>query len=999
MAKKTKIRKSFGFQAFFGRKPRKIKKCRETIQGSIPIVSVHDKANLIESYDGCYTRTYDLANINYQTASETEQDHILTHYRAYLNSFGSSTEVQITIFNRNINLRQFEEEILIKETGDGFDHLRRESNKVLRSRVMEGKNGISKDTYVTIGVHTDSLKKAADTFKRLDRDIDKHMKMIRSSAKPVKIEDRLSMLHDIYNPDNVGELLTKTRVINAQGRMEEVTSFDFENIRSMGLSVKDVIAPSSFIIRPKHIEMGSQYVRALRVTGLPSILNDEFLSDLTNMPFNMLTTLNIRPIPNGEASALINRKLTLIREEKNNLQRANRANNIPEDMINPQVIEREEDTLALRNDMNRNDEHLFETTLTIVIFAPGMDQLQEYTDTIISECKKASVTCDVLTDQQEEGFTSTLPLCCNLLLNPRTLKSSSVAIFAPFSNLEINEPDGINYSMNAVSKNLLIYNRENKPNFNGFILGSSGCVDEKTEFYDGKEWKSIAKYKEGDKVLQFDVRSEQASLVSPSRYIRSKCDKMYHFYKPGVDMVLSEEHRVIYYSELGFPKVIRVRDLVKSIKNHCFHGYLYTGETFISLDDAIVDDYVPRNGEKYCFEVPTGALLLRRNGHLFVTGNSGKSFTAKTEILYVFLKKNADIMILDVEQEYVVLVHELGGQVIQIIPGGKHKINPLDITVNYEFDADSCVIDEIDGDTVDPVLEKGSFLTQMIGSMLGKVWGVDSIQKTLIYECLLELYAPFMVNGKFAYAPAPEETPTLSDMLDYFGRCKVPEAREIYYTLKRFAGDGALNVFDGHTNVELHNRLACFDISAVGEELKLMAMNIIQDAMWSRLVENRKIGKFTYIYCDEIHLYFQPGNESAAQFLCSLYKRARKYGGVPTGITQNPADILDHELGRKMLSEANFVQILNQQSDESREKIKSIFNLSDSSLDYITSAPPGQGLFFTGDNCVPFYSQYPKDNDIYPLLTSSMSDLVAYKEKLRREKIKADQEVRKTQYS
>ena len=100
-----------------------------------------------------------------------------------------------------------------------------------------------------------------------------------------------------------------------------------------------------------------------------------------------------------------------------------------------------------------------------------------------------------------------------------------------------------------------------------------------------------------------------------------------------------------------------------------------------------------------------------------------------------------------------------------------------------------------------------------------------------------------------------------------------------------------------------------------------------------------------------------------------------------------------------MLSEANFVQILNQQSDESREKIKSIFNLSDSSLDYITSAPPGQGLFFTGDNCVPFYSQYPKDNDIYPLLTSSMSDLVAYKEKLRREKIKADQEVRKTQYS
>lgn len=848
---KTRKTKSDIYKLLSKKRPRRVNLCPETIQGSIPIVSVHDAANLIEPYEGCYTRMYKISNINYQTASDDEQNQILTRWRAFLNSLGTNMEMQVNIFNRNINMRQFEEDILLKETGDGYDHYRRDMNNVMRARVMEGKNGISRDTYITLSVQAESLKKATEVFKRLDRDIDKHLRTLGSSAKPVTVQDRVEVLHDVYNPENRGEFLTKTRVLNSQGRIEEISSFDFENIRSMGLSVKDVIAPSSMVIRHKHLEIGNQYVRALRIIDLPSIVTDEFLSDLSNMPFNMLTSYSVKPIPNAEAAALVNRKLTLIREEKNNLQKANRANNVSEDMINPQTLDREQDILAIRDDMNRNDEHLFETMLTVVLFAPSMEKLDEYTDTVITECRRASVGVSSLYMEQEEGFVSSLPLTCNILRYPRTLKSSSVAIFAPFSNLEINEADGINYTMNAVSKNLLIYNRENKPNFNGFILGSSG---------------------------------------------------------------------------------------------------------------------------------------------------SGKSFTAKTEIVFVFLKKDADILILDPEQEYVFVTMQLGGQVIPIHPGGEYHINPLDISTTYEFDHDDRVDAGVMSDAVDPILEKVSFIMQLFESMIHKVWGMDSIQKTLIDECLRELYKPFMKAGKLYRAPKPEETPTLNDMMDYFGRCRVPEARELYFTLKRYAGDGSLNVFSQHTNVELHNRIVCFDISAVGDELKLMAMNIIQDAMWSRLVENRRIGKYTYIYCDEIHLYFQPGSESAAQFLCSLYKRARKYGGVPTGITQNPADMLDHELGKKMLSEANFVQILNQQSDDSREKLKAIFNLSSSALDYITSAPPGQGLFFTGDNCVPFYSRFPKDNSIYPLLTSSMSDLVEYREKERRERIKAEQESRKNQY-
>lgn len=833
--------------------PHKRPMCVETAQASIPITTAHDKYNIIEPYEGCYTKSYAISNINYQTASEDEQDTILTHWRAYLNSLGANTEMALTVFNRPVNMAQFQEDVLLKETGDGYDHLRRDMNKVLMQRIMSGKNGITRDEFITLGIQVDNIKKATEVFKRLDSDTDKHLKMIGSSARILPIEERLEVLHDIYNIDNRGEFLTKTKIISDNGRMEEVNSFDFENIRSQGLTVNDVIAPSALVIEPTYIEVGQQYARVLRVTGFPAILSDNFFSDLTSMPFNMLTTLNVKPINNANADALVNQQIAYIREEKHNLQQANTRNNVDKDMINPNIIEREEEVLNLRDEMRKNDEHLFEVTLTMVVFALDMTTLDDYTDTVVSECKKASVVCEVLKDQQEEGFNSTLPLCCNMMRNPRTLKSSSVAILAPFSNLDINEHDGINYSMNAVSRNLLVYNRENKANFNGFVLGSSG---------------------------------------------------------------------------------------------------------------------------------------------------SGKSFIAKTEIVNVFLKKTADFMIIDPEQEYVYITTKLGGQVIPIMPGGQWHINPLDISTSYEFDDASSSFGEI----ADPILEKVSFIMKLFESMLNKSWGMDSVQKTLIDECLRDLYSPFMKDGRLYRAPEREETPTLNDMMDWFAKSKEPEARELFFTLKRYAGQGTLNIFSQPTNIDIHNRIVCFDISAVGDELKLMAMNIIQDAIWSRLVENRRINKFTYIYIDEIHLYFQPGSESSAEFLVSLFKRARKYNGVCTGITQNTADMVDSPIAKKMISECNFIQVLNQQSDESRERLKNTLNLSESSLDYITSAPPGQGLLYSGSNTVPFFSVFPKINEdgtrnmIYPLLTSNASELANIREIERRERLEQEKEARKLSY-
>ena len=911
---------------------------KETVQDSVPIWAVHEKENIIESYPGCYVKCYKLTNINYQTATEDEQDSVLTKWRAYLNSLGNNQEMQLTIFNRAINMRQFKEEVLLKEAGDGFDDLRKQMNEITTSRIMEGKNGIRKDAYVTISVHADAggvfgdgkngisgaargsefgrrrpgggaesgnagffgrikgraigglmdsgseaagngyvnkgkmnggfgsegwgnrenratrsrvygnLMLTVNVFGRVDADIDKHLKGMGSGASVVPVEDWMEIIHDIYNMDHRGEFLIRTKIVDEQGRTQEVSSFDLENLRRMGLTVADVVGPSSMRIMKDRILMGTQIVRVLRIEGLPAILSDAFLTDLTNMPFSMLTTLTVKPLSNAQTDALINSQLAFIREEKNNFQKANRRDGVTEDMIPPQIIERENEVLELRAQIRENDEHLFETSLCVVVFASTEEELAEYTDSVISECKKASVVCEVLTDMQEEGLIEALPLCAGRLPNQRTLKSSSVAIFEPFSNLEIMEPGGIIYTMNAVSKNLIMFDRLVKANYNAMFLGSSG---------------------------------------------------------------------------------------------------------------------------------------------------SGKSFAVKTEVVLNFLARDVDQIIIDVEQEYVYTVIKLGGQVIPIMPGGKYHINPLDIAdLEYEFDESSALF----GDTVDPILEKVSFIMKLFEVMVNKSWGMDSIQKTLIDECLRDLYKPFMRDGRLFRAPEPEETPTLNDMMEWFSTSKVPEARELYYTLKRFAGDGSFNIFSGQTNVVADNRLVCFYISQVGEELKLMAMTIIQDAMWGRLSKNRRISRYTYIYIDEIHLYFAPGQEASAQFIASLYKRARKYGGACTGITQNVSDMIDHPVAKKIISECSLVIVLNQPSEEAREAIKSTLNLSDSMMRYIISAPVGQGIFYTGEQAVPFYSRFPKDNDIYPLLTSNMTEILEIREKERREVLKEKMEGKKGVY-
>lgn len=802
----------------------------ETSQATIPVIGVHEQYGLIETYKGCFVRIYQLGDNNYMTAPEEEQEVDYKGWRKLINSFGTDCEFALTINNRSVNQQEFCDSVLIKEVGNEYDKLRKQMNTIILNRMNEGKNGIIKDKYLTVAAHTANVKKAYAVFQRMDKNISKSMQAIGSSVQPLPLEEALDILYSIYN-DGDDHLVQKTRVIDDDGHVSMKKTFDYDNMRSMGLSVNDLLAPSSIRVEKKCLHLGNKLARVLKVSQLPSQLTDEFLTTVTDMNFNCITTMNYKPIPAKKAKAIVARNLSFVRDEKQKALKAGQKAGVYDDSyVDPNILEREAEALALRDAMHERDEKLFDTSLTIIVFAENEQKLNEYSESLITEYKKASVDLNVMTNQQEEGFNSTLPLCYNQIIETRTLTSSSSAIFIPFSTLEINDDNGINYSCNLISKNLIVYDRLSSSNFNGFILGTPG---------------------------------------------------------------------------------------------------------------------------------------------------SGKSFTAKVEMLNVFLKTNSDIIIIDPENEYAALAKMLGGEVINIVPGGDVHINPLEIVVDYELE-----------DETNPINAKADFVLKIMECILKSPFGVNSIQETIIDECVHALFDPFVKNGKLREIP-PEKMPTLTDLQIMIGKRSEPEARELAMALRLYSGKGSLNAFGFQTNVHTEKRFVVYQIRDIGDRLKNLAMLTILDHIWNQIVENRKIGKNTWFYVDEIYLLFQ--NEYSASFLNTLFRRARKYGGVPTGITQNVSPLLESAVARDMLQNCCFIEILAQAGPD-REKLESILNLSQAQVSYITNSPRGQGLLYTGKNVIPFYSQFPKDNDIYKCLTSDMKEIKAFEEAEKRERSRQSKE-------
>ena len=345
--------------------------------------------------------------------------------------------------------------------------------------------------------------------------------------------------------------------------------------------------------------------------------------------------------------------------------------------------------------------------------------------------------------------------------------------------------------------------------------------------------------------------------------------------------------------------------------------------------------------------------LKNPNGLILGTPGSGKSFAAKREIANVFFVTNDDIIICDPEAEYGPLVERLHGQVIKISPTSPHYINPMDLNLNYSDDEN-------------PLSLKSDFILSLCELIVGGKDGLQPVEKTIIDRCVRMVYRDYLND------PKPENMPVLEDLYQELRRQEEKEAQYVATALEIYV-TGSLNVFNHRTNVDIQNRIVSFDIKELGKQLKKIGMLIVQDQVWNRVTVNREAHKSTRYYIDEFHLLLK--EEQTAAYSVEIWKRFRKWGGVPTGVTQNVKDLLSSREVENIFENSDYIYMLNQASGD-RQILAKQLNISPHQLSYVTHSGEGEGLLFYGSTILPFVDRFPKDTELYRVMTTKPNEKI-----------------------
>ena len=344
--------------------------------------------------------------------------------------------------------------------------------------------------------------------------------------------------------------------------------------------------------------------------------------------------------------------------------------------------------------------------------------------------------------------------------------------------------------------------------------------------------------------------------------------------------------------------------------------------------------------------------LKNPNGLILGTPGSGKSFSAKREIANAFLVTDDDVIVCDPEAEYTALVKKFEGQVIKISPSSTQYINPMDINANYSEEDN-------------PIALKADFILSLCELIVGGKEGLQPVEKTVIDRCVHQIYQTYFEH------PVPENMPVLQDLYEALLRQDEKEAHHVATALEIYV-TGSLNLFNHRTNVDINNRLVCYDIKELGKQLKKIGMLVVQDQVWNRVTINRAAHKSTRYYIDEMHLLLK--EEQTAAYTVEIWKRFRKWGGIPTGITQNVKDLLSSREVENIFENSDFVYMLNQAGGD-RQILAKQLGISPHQLSYVTHSGEGEGLLFYGSTILPFVDHFPKNTELYAIMTTKPLDL------------------------
>ena len=373
-----------------------------------------------------------------------------------------------------------------------------------------------------------------------------------------------------------------------------------------------------------------------------------------------------------------------------------------------------------------------------------------------------------------------------------------------------------------------------------------------------------------------------------------------------------------------------------------------TEELFINSSNSL---YYGLNALSHNLIMADRKKLKNPNGLILGTPGSRKSFSAKREISNAILVTDDDVIVCDPEGEYGSLVKQFNGEVIKVSAKSKDYLNPLDINMNYG-----------DGDA--PLKDKANFIMSLLELVVGGS-GLTAEEKSVIDRCLPRIYEKYFEN------PIPENMPILQDLFDMLRNQEEKVGKKLATEMEIYVS-GSLNVFNHQSNVDLNKQLLCFDIKELGTQLKKIGMLVIQDQVWNKVSQNRNKGRSTRYYIDEFHLLLK--DEQTSQYSVEIWKRFRKWGGIPTGITQNVKDLLASKEIKNIFDNTDFVLMLNQATGD-REVLVKELKISQDQEKFITNSKAGQGLVFFGNTIVPFVDNFPKDTILYQKMTTKPEEM------------------------
>ena len=875
-----------------------------------------------------YTKTIQFQDINYQLSQNEDKTAIFEGWCDFLNYFDSSIQFQLSFLNLAASEETFARAINIPLQGDDFDSIRVEYTTMLQNQLARGNNGLIKTKYLTFGIDADSLKAAKPRLERIETDILNNFKRLGVAAETLDGKARLAQLHGIFHMD------------------EQVPfRFEWDWLAPSGLSTKDFIAPSGFEFRTgKQFRMGKKYGAVSFLQILAPELNDRMLADFLDMESSLIVSLHIQSVDQIKAIKTVKRKITDLDKSKIEEQKKAVRAGYDMDIIPSDLATYGAEAKKLLQDLQSRNERMFLVTFLVLNTADNPRQLGNNVFQASSIAQKYNCQLTRLDFQQEEGLMSALPLGLNQIEIQRGLTTSSTAIFVPFTTQELfqNGKEALYYGINALSNNLIMVDRKLLKNPNGLILGTPGCFDGETRILlaDGSTPTFAELVEAGITEAMVKAYDYDTGEIVDARAIDIRIEKYVDELKvieleDGTRLCCTDTH-LIMDADGQFIEANKITDGQRLSGGH--------------VAVRVAFQRLPEKVPVYDLTVPKYGNFLLANG--LIVHNSGKSFSAKREIANCFLLTNDDIIICDPEAEYAPLVERLHGQVIKISPTSSNYINPMDLNLDYSDDES-------------PLSLKSDFILSLCELIVGGKDGLQPVQKTIIDRCVRLVYQDYLND------PRPENMPILEDLYDLLRAQDEKEAQYIATALEIYV-TGSLNVFNHRSNVDINNRIVCYDIKELGKQLKKIGMLVVQDQVWNRVTINRAAHKSTRYYIDEMHLLLK--EEQTAAYTVEIWKRFRKWGGIPTGITQNVKDLLSSREVENIFENSDFVYMLNQAGGD-RQILAKQLGISPHQLSYVTHSGEGEGLLFYGSTILPFVDHFPKNTELYRIMTTKPQEM------------------------